>query len=263
MAQRYLMYIEHQYFEHLAKYQVAVCRECRYAVWPDQIKGHLQKQHKQLHRRAKAVGDALEIPSNGVQPIPQLPVWSAGKKRGRPSRIREKDVQAEVDEGCKPVHCQRLFGSRHGSQYFEVHHVQDHSPQPVPTEGEAAWARVGEEMAEAWAHLDRTGWLPYLIDVKRPDLLASIEEPNVDPDKDDEPVEAAIWNAMDGLARVSQASVVKRTGIFVRMEAIRTKMHQTRYTPLQAYMDNTSIKERSRPWKQMLMFFARTQREHS
>jgi hypothetical protein len=27
--------VKHQYFEHLAKYQVAVCRECRYAVWPD------------------------------------------------------------------------------------------------------------------------------------------------------------------------------------------------------------------------------------
>ena len=67
---------------------------------------------------------------------------------------------------------------------------------------------------------------------------------------------------MDGLARVSQASVVERTGIFVRMEAIRTEKHQTRYTPLQAYMDEKSIKERSRPWKQILMFFARTQREH-
>jgi hypothetical protein len=96
----------------------------------------------------------------------------------------------------------------------------------------------------------------------RPELLASIEEPNIDPEKDEEPVEAAIWSAMDGLARVSQMSVIKRTGIFVRMEAIRTEKHQTRYTPLQAYMDDKSIKERSRPWKQILMFFARTQREH-
>jgi hypothetical protein len=98
--------------------------------------------------------------------------------------------------------------------------------------------------------------------LNRPELLASIEKPNIDPEKDEEPIEAAIWNAMDGLARVSQASVIERTGIFVRMEAIRTEKYQTRYTPLQAYMDNKSVKERSRPWKQILMFFARTQREH-
>ncbi|KAL1640735.1 hypothetical protein SLS61_010230 [Didymella pomorum] len=321
--------IENQYFEHLAEYQVAVCRECRYAVWPDQIEGHLQKLHKQPQKKAKAIGDAvrgwanllqypieLEIPSNGVDPIPQLPVyddgllclleteqcqhiartvdsikvhwrqchdgWSVGKKRGRPSRTREKAMRTQLGDGCKRVHCQRLFGSRHGSQYFEVRHTPDSGPQPVPIEGEAAWARVGEEMAKTWANvedrakttiedgekdeaapwLERTGWLPYLNKLDRPELLASVEEPNIDPEKDEEPVEATIWSAMDGLARVSQASVIKRTGIFVRMEAIRTEKHQTRYTPLQAYMDEKSIKERSRPWKQILMFFARTQREH-
>ncbi|KAK7177381.1 hypothetical protein PSPO01_16574 [Paraphaeosphaeria sporulosa] len=45
---------EHRYFEHLTEYQVAVCRECRYAVWPDQIEGHLQKLHKQPRNRARA-----------------------------------------------------------------------------------------------------------------------------------------------------------------------------------------------------------------
>ncbi|RYO26416.1 hypothetical protein AA0113_g12493 [Alternaria arborescens] len=319
---------EQQIFEHLADYQLAVCRECRYAVWPDQIEGHLQKQHKKSLKSAQAVGNAvrqwpsllqypseLEIPSNGIDPISQLPVyddgllcrlgparcqyiarsreslrrhwrevheWSAGKKRGRPSQARAMALRAQLEDGCERVYCQRLFGSRHGSQYFEVRHTPDSGPQPVPTEGEAAWARVGEEMAKTWANvenrarttiqdgekdeaapwLERTGWLPYLNKLDRPELLASIEEPNIDPEKDEEPVEAAIWSAMDGLARVSQASVIERTGIFVRMEAIRTEKHQTRYTPLQAYMDDKSIKERSRPWKQILMFFARTQREH-
>jgi superfamily II DNA helicase RecQ len=321
--------VEHQYFEHLVEYQVAVCRECRYAVWPDQIESHLRKQHKKPPKSIRAVGDAVRqwagllqypsewtIPDNNVQPIPQLPVyddgllcqlepkrcrhiartvdsikkhwrkdhdgWSLGKKQGRPSRTRARTLQARMEDGCKRVHCQRLFGSRHGSQYFEVCHTPDSGPQPVPTEGEAAWARVGEEMAKTWASvenrvkrtiqdgekdeaapwLERTGWLPYLNKLDRPELLASIEEPNIDPEKEEEPVEAAIWNAMEGLARVSQASVINRTGIFVRMEAIRTEKHQTRYTPLQAYMDDKSIKERSRPWKQILMFFARTQREH-
>lgn len=192
-------------------------------------------------------------------------------------------MQAEVEEGCKRVHCQQLFGNRHGSQYFEVQPPQGDGPQPVPTEGEAAWARVGEAMEKAWAGvkervqntiqegsqdednpwLRRTGWEPYLKDLSRPELLACIEEPNTDPDKDEEPVEAAIWSAMAGLARFSQASVVKRIGIFVRLEAIRTEKQQTQFKPLEAYMDKASISKHTRPWQQVLMFFARTQREHN
>lgn len=155
-----------QLFEHLAEYQVAVCKECRYAVWPNQIAGHLQKQHQKSRKEAEAVGESicgwagliqypgeLDAPRSVVQPVQQLPVyddglmcqlnparcryvarstesirkhwreahgWSAAKKRGRPSQIRGKKVQAEVEEGCKRVHCQQLFGNRHGSQYFEV-----------------------------------------------------------------------------------------------------------------------------------------------
>jgi hypothetical protein len=52
-------------------------------------------------------------------------------------------------------------------------------------------------------------------------------------------------------------------GVFVRLEAIRTEMHQTRFMPLQPYMDEKSIGEHTRPWQQMLMFFARTQRQHA
>jgi hypothetical protein len=69
------------------------------------------------------------------------------------------------------------------------------------------------------------GWQLYLMGLERPDLLASIKELSIDLDKNDELVEAAIWHAMDGLARVSQALVLERVGIFVRMEAIWTEMH--------------------------------------
>jgi hypothetical protein len=65
--------------------------------------------------------------------------------------------------------------------------------------------------------------------MERSSLLACIEEPITDPDsrKDEEaePVEAAIWVAMDGLARFSQASVINRIGVFVWLEAIRTEKH--------------------------------------
>ncbi|KAG9375908.1 hypothetical protein A1F94_013652 [Pyrenophora tritici-repentis] len=135
----------------------------------------------------------------------------------------------------------------------------------------AAWARVGEQMAKAWADiekraqttiqegerdevnpwLERTQWLPYLVGMERPDLLACIEEPVAEPDarqeQQAEPVEAAIWAAMDGLARFSQASIIDRIGVFIRLEAIRTEMHQTRFQPLQPYMDKNAIVKHTRP----------------
>jgi hypothetical protein len=72
--------------------------------------------------------------------------WSAGKKRGRPSQIKEMGLQAQIEQGHRPVHCQQLFGSRHGLQYFEVQlPSQDQEGlSTVPTDGGAAWACVGE-----------------------------------------------------------------------------------------------------------------------
>ena len=157
----------------------------------------------------------------------------------------------------------------------------------MPVDSNAAWMRVGEQMAKAWAHvetqvqntiqagerdevnpwLERTQWLPYLIGTERPELLACIEEPVAEPDPGQdqhaEPIEAAIWRAMDDLARFSQASVIDRVGVFVRLEAIRTEKHQTRFQPLQPYMDEKAIVNHVRSWKQILMFFARTQQEHT
>ena len=80
-----------RHFHYLPEYQVAVCKECRYAVWPDQIKGYLQAQHKIKRKEVSEVG--LEIrswagviqypsefvaPSDIVAPHPQLPVFTDG-----------------------------------------------------------------------------------------------------------------------------------------------------------------------------------------
>jgi hypothetical protein len=52
--------------------------------------------------------------------------------------------------------------------------------------------------------------------MERPELMACVEEPVAEPDprqeQQAEPVEAAMWAAMDGLARLSQASVIHRVG---------------------------------------------------
>jgi hypothetical protein len=174
-----------------------------------------------------------------------------------------------------------------GSQYFEVQSPDDDiDPAIVPVNSEAGWARVGEAMAKAWERVEkqvirtiqagerdevnpwveRTQWLPYLVGMEREDLLACIEElvakPDLRSEDKGEPVEAAIWAAMAGLMRFSQASVIERVGIFVQLEAIRTERHQTQFKPLQPYMDKETIVKHTRPWQQVLMFFARTQKEH-
>ncbi|KAF3032558.1 hypothetical protein E8E12_001438 [Didymella heteroderae] len=305
-----------QHFEHLV----------------DHIKSHVQRAHPAKRKQAKAIAEEvgnwagliqyageLEVPSQVIEPIHQLPVykdglmcqvdpnhcrrifrkpegirkhwrdvhsWSAAGKGGHPTREKQKEIQERISQHCKKVHCQRLLVQGQGSQYFEVHQPGQDGPGVVP-DGDAAWAQVGEQMARAWANvetraqntiqagetdevnlwLERTQWLPYLVGMERPELLACIEEPVADPDprqeQQAEPIEAAMWAAMEGLARFSQASVIHRIGVFVRLEAIRTEKHQTRFQPLQPYMDQKSIGDHTRPWQQILMFFARTQREHA
>jgi hypothetical protein len=81
--------IARQYFEHIAEYSVAACRECRYAVWPDQIEGHLQEQHKVSRKQADIVGEQirswagllqypskLKVPGGVPRPVAQLAVYT-------------------------------------------------------------------------------------------------------------------------------------------------------------------------------------------
>ena len=179
---------------------------------------------------------------------------------------------------------------------------EDGQPTRAVAAGEALWNQVRGKAIKCWAEvekksqemiqevrtneanpwLERAGWSKYLKELNRPELLASIREPiDGDPDaeasirepnsnpsaeeeeeEEKEPVEAVIWKAMGDVAETSQASTVDRIGVFVRMEAIRTEQHQTRYQPLKPYKEEAEVMDRVRPWRQVLMFFARTQREH-
>jgi hypothetical protein len=63
----------------------------------------------------------------------------------------------QIEKAYQLVHCQRLFGSRLGSQYFEVQPPSQDQERPstAPTDGSAAWARVGEQMAKAWENIEK------------------------------------------------------------------------------------------------------------
>jgi hypothetical protein len=60
--------------------------------------------------------------------------------------------------------------------------------------------------------VERTQWLPYLVGMERADLMACIKEPVAEPDlrsdNEAEPVEAAIWGAMDVLSQGPKWTVI-------------------------------------------------------
>ncbi|GME40029.1 uncharacterized protein LTHEOB_12917 [Neofusicoccum parvum] len=177
--------------------------------------------------------------------------WSIGGGKGRQSRMVEEGLNKRFQEAVKQVHCQRFFPTFHGSQYFE---------EELEKRARATIEDGEKDEVSPW--LDRTQWLPYLARLDRDDLLASVEEPNTtnNPDRpeEEEPAAAAIWKAMDEVTRIGQQAVTQRVGIFIRMELMRTEKHQNRYYPLQPYMEENAVADRSRAWKQVLMFFVRT-----
>ena len=190
---------------------------------------------------------------------------------GRRKRVDAAPLWREVK------HFQRAFVHGPHSQYFEVQerpraeqdvgqrsnievrraiHQQIEDMIRDADEAKASADRFIEEgsVDEANRWIDRTKWNRYLKGFEHEALLDLISRP----DPECEFVETAIWDAMDVLGRCSQRTVARRAGLFVRFEAIRSERHQTRYVPLMAYQDYTAIGTYIRPWKQILMFFART-----
>ena len=80
------------YFYHQPEYRLVICRECRHAVWPDQVEGHLQGKHHRMGRKqaelvSSEVGgwyglimfpSELEVPAQVQQPITELPLFKDG-----------------------------------------------------------------------------------------------------------------------------------------------------------------------------------------
>lgn len=316
-----------EHFQHLHEWQVIVCKQCRHAVWPQEVQSHLQGgQHRMSIKRAQAIAmevrewpgvihckTDLIVPNYVYNPIAEIPLytdglqcqlepdkcsyicrksirqhwvtvhgWSVKGSGGRPEQVKRADVERRFQQNTKAVYCQRLFPSRHGSSYFEIRNPDEAAPEQVRSSpSETAWTRAWEKAVEYWDQmqeesnrkikkgetdeaspwLKRTGWIEYLEGCDREDLLRSIREPNTNEDEEDEPIEGAVWQAMGEVAAISQATV-EQSGVMLRLEVIRTEMHQTRYHPLQPYQDAKEIKRRCRPWQQMLMFFVRTQRQH-
>lgn len=124
-------------------------------------------------------------------------------------------VKRQMQEAAKRVQCQQFFSSRQRSQYFKMRQPkkrQAGEAQSTAIDGEALWAQIRDKVTSKWAEvkkkawttiqkeekdkvnpwLERTQWQPYLVRLKRSNLMACIKEPNTDPKKDEELIEAAI-----------------------------------------------------------------------
>ena len=174
--------------------------------------------------------------------------WKKVNKRGRVSRSKAAKLEETRPWPWRTVQCQRFFASRTGSAYFEVRdsennehqEQQQHIIQPIGLSETEAFAQIvdrgkrliaearksmrrviGEgEADEPNSWLERTQWIEYLKGLDSKDLMASVREPD-----EDELVNLAIWNAMDGLIKVTDKVIKTKVGMFVRIEAIRTEKH--------------------------------------
>ncbi|KAL6718593.1 hypothetical protein ACLMJK_002827 [Lecanora helva] len=99
--------------------------------------------------------------------------------------------------------------------------------------------------------LERTRWAEYLSGLDRSILLGLIDGP-------DTPLLRRIWLDFDNLVEKSQKTL-RIVGLFGRFELARTEKNQVRARPFRGYRDPGRISRYSRPWKQILSFFVRTQ----
>ena len=90
--------------------------------------------------------------------------------------------------------------------------------------------------------LRRTGWVPYLTGCPQGDLLAAIRKPEEHADERDEGIASVVWNAVGDMAAMAESGV-RRSGVMLRFEAIRTEIDQVRYAPLEPYRERERVRK--------------------
>ena len=207
--------------------------------------------------------------------------WSVQQGRGGSGPAKQEAAQRRFEEASKRVKCQRFFRSRAHSQYFEVKGAED---EPDTTQNgrsgteiwEMAWEaasasyeqkkkcdiiRPGEsDEVNPW--LRRTGWVPYLTGCPQSDLLAAIRKPDEHADERNEGIASVVWNAVGDMAVMAESGV-RRSGVMLRFEAIRTEIDQVRYAPLEPYRERERVRKECQSWQQMVIFFVRTQQHNT
>ncbi|KAI7279546.1 hypothetical protein KC340_g18885, partial [Hortaea werneckii] len=185
-----------EHFHHSSEWHVVICKECQYAVWPNQIVGHLTNKQHALPRKI-----ALSI-SDEIEQWPGIALF--------PNHSQYFEVQSTPDTDRRGI--SRSQAQETWSQVREraCSHYDEIRASDIIRPGEA-------DEVNPW--LKRAGWLPYLEGFSSRDILRLIEEPaddeavllsQVDESDTDvfrERVAAVIWHAVADVARISQETV--------------------------------------------------------
>ena len=203
--------------------------------------------------------------------VGSLKVHCAQEHRGARRRSRYRVDNAQGDAWVR-VQCQQMFPSQHGSNYFRIGSLAAAMDEPVPMDAIATARQQVRDAQQALERrtiqeiedrqegtefvpwLERMGWPTYLRGLDRQELLDFVKTP----DAAEEALVAIVWDAMNDMLHHCQQTVKKHTGYFLRIEVVRSEAKQTKYRPLQPYMDPDAMKDYARPWKQILAFFVRT-----
>ena len=188
--------------------------------------------------------------------------------RSRPSR-----PSAVARDPWVRVQCQQLFPTVRGSHFFQVGEIEPVEPVPINavTAVKQQIRQAQQEMREETAQiiqdrqegteyipwLETIGWPKYLEGLDRQVLMRLVDAPK----EEEEPVAFIVWQAMDRMLYHSQRTVKDHAGYFMRMEVVRTESKQTKYRPLQPYMDSTAATDYAHPWKQIVILFVRSHRQ--
>lgn len=206
--------------------------------------------------------------------------FSVRQQRGYPHAQHKQQAQERLKRSYQAVVCQRFFVRGVGSSFFWVRQPRvTHLPQEPPIlssqateiiqQAEQQYAQTVAareyiiepgQVNDANPWLRRTRWAEYLQGLSVQPLLESIEAPIEDAFDNEAPIRV-IWDTMGSLGSLAQR-ITKHCGHLIRTEAVRTVLYELPHQPIQSYMDIESIKRHVLPWQQILMFFARTQREH-
>ena len=235
----------------LSSYEGLMCRFCAYITTTEKsLKWHWKDKHNWT-------------------------VTEGGKGGGRRSEEQRKRMEKRTEEGCKKVTCQRFFPTRYGSQYFRIKGREDDGPaadrwERIQQDAQRRLKAMEEEANntiqegekdEVNRWLERTGWDRYLMGFNRDELVEVVRKPGGNKDQD-ERIEEEVWKAMTEVGTISQQTASKAC-YMIRAEAVRVETEPHMYKPLKQYWKPETIEKRVNPWRQILMFFVRTQAAHA
>ncbi len=199
-------------------------------------------------------------------------------RSGRPPK-NEGSEGIEQRRPWRPVACQRLFPSGLGSTYFEVQ-----APNHRPSQGEASdlgtsrpqsfWDAFEADFQRykrgrgriitapvpgdisPWQQ--RVGWNRFLQGLDRYKLKASMNEPGVGECL----IEAKIWRGVQSLIQTCEDTVCK-SNISVRIQILQKDPTDKVKQPIEPYLQLKELREASRQWQQIFLFFVRVVRSQS